>query len=145
VTEAGARNMLGDAFLQHLDRAAGAHPTACTPHTIFDLASLAIAECAHDLQRTARAIEAGMVAFLAFFAHHKLQIPFVPLLMASKKTDLPGVNDTGHVITLLQEETAVSIDEDRACKFTETPGLGHSNSPRTVSKKRTDTLPAGIP
>src|SRR5687768_1723123 len=52
----------GDAVLEDLDRAAGDHPAAAAAQAVFDQLFLAVAEPAHDLQRLARHVEAGLVA-----------------------------------------------------------------------------------
>src|SRR5215213_8573653 len=62
LVEAAVEHVLGDAVLQHLDRAAGDHPAAAAPHAIFDERRLAIAGRAHDLHRLVRDLEAGLIA-----------------------------------------------------------------------------------
>src|SRR5206468_5918704 len=60
--ESAVEDVLGDAVLQHLDRAAGDHPAAAAPHAIFNERRFAVARRAHDLHRLVRDLEAGLVA-----------------------------------------------------------------------------------
>src|SRR6185436_2283501 len=60
--EAAVEHVLGDAVLQHLDRAAGDHPAAAAPHAVLDQRLAAVAERAHRLYRLMRDLEAGLVA-----------------------------------------------------------------------------------
>src|SRR5262245_8172401 len=62
LVEAPIEDVLGDAVLHHLDRAARDHPAAAAPHAPFHQAVLAVAHGAHDLHRLARHFEAGLVA-----------------------------------------------------------------------------------
>ena len=49
LVEAAVEDVLGDAVLQHLDRAAGDHPAAGAPHAVFHQRLAAVADRAHDL------------------------------------------------------------------------------------------------
>ncbi len=60
--EAAIEDVFGNAVFQHFDRAAGDHPAARAPHAIFDQRLAAIAQCAHDLHRFARDLEARLIA-----------------------------------------------------------------------------------
>jgi len=62
LVEAAIEDVLGDAVLQHLDRAARDHPAAGAPHAILHQRLATVAERAHDLDAIVRHLEAGLVA-----------------------------------------------------------------------------------
>src|SRR6476660_7594753 len=62
LVETAVENMLGDAVLEHLDRAARDHPAAAAPHAIFHQRLARIAERAHDLNRLVRHVKARLIA-----------------------------------------------------------------------------------
>src|ERR671926_493264 len=57
LVETAIEHMLGDAVLEHLDRAARDHPAAAAPHAVFHQRLARIAERAHRLQRLIRNLE----------------------------------------------------------------------------------------
>src|SRR4029453_13538839 len=62
LVETALEQVLGDAVLEDLNRAAGNYPSAAAPHAPFPQIVLAIAGRAHDLDRFVRRFESGLVA-----------------------------------------------------------------------------------
>src|SRR5262245_35696681 len=62
LVETALEQVLGDAVLEDLDRAAGDHPSAATPHAPLHQAVLTIAARAQDLDRFVRRFETRLVA-----------------------------------------------------------------------------------
>ena len=52
-------------------------------------------------------------------AHHALKKALATLAMTSKETNLSRIEDFGHVIALLEQETVLSVDKNCTCKFME--------------------------
>src|SRR4051794_33848644 len=62
LVEAAIEDVLGNAVLENLYRAAGDHPAAAAAHAVFDQRLAAVAESAHGLHGFMRHLEADLVA-----------------------------------------------------------------------------------
>src|SRR5262245_26357732 len=62
LVETAVEHMLGDAVLEHLDRAARDHPATAAPHAIFHQRLARIAERPHRLNGVVGDLEARLVA-----------------------------------------------------------------------------------
>jgi hypothetical protein len=54
---------------------------------------------------------------LVQFAHYALQKGLVAFAMAAKEPDLPGRDDARDIVTLLEQEVSLLVDDDCECNF----------------------------
>src|SRR6516162_6840703 len=71
----------------------------------------------------------GQSRLLFDFPHHAFQESFISLAVPAEETDLPWSHDAGNIIALLEQETALGVDQ--YCKADIAVPRSHGTSPST--------------